>query len=635
MTLATKSANESISNLLNIAEEYPSPKIVAESARQQSWNEEYERSINFPEAFWGDYARNFVWNSPWQRVMQFDGVHHKWFLGARTNITVNALDRHANSDRRNRVAYIWLGEDGTERIVTYGQLHQLVCRFANGLKSLGVKKGDRVIIYMPLTIEGVVAMLACARIGAIHSVVYAGLGHTALRERIVDAQARIVITGDVGYRRGKKVQLKAITDEAVDALEFVEKVVVFSRENAELSGREVNFADLMKFPDDCPAEDMDAEDPLFILYTSGSTGKPKGVVHVHGGYMVGTTYHLENYYDVGERDVFWCTSDIGWIVGHSYIVYAPLCAGVTTLFREGAIDYPAPDIVWDIVERYGVSKMFTAPTALRMFMKYGDALPAKHNISSLRFVACAGEPLNPEAWRWAQTHLAGDGKWGYVCDNWWQTELGGPAIGTPASMATRPGKCGISLPGSIADVVDEEGKPTAPGAGGRLVLKRPFPHMMRTVWGDADRYDREWKKIPGCYATGDVAVKDADGYITVLGRVDDVLNVAGHRIGTAEVESALVSHPAVAEAAAIGVPDALKGEVIKAFVTCRAGHTACDALATTLVEHVRRELGPIATPSAIEFVAALPKTRSGKILRRFLKAKESGQDPGDISTMEQ
>jgi len=635
MTSAIKTATENISNLLNIAEEYPSPKIVAESARQQAWRDEYERSINFPEAFWGDYARKFVWNAPWQRVLQFDGVRHKWFLGARTNITLNALDRHAASDRRNRVAYIWLGEDGSERIVTYGQLHKLTCRFANGLKSLGVKKGDRVIIYMPLTIEGVISMLACARIGAIHSVVYAGLGHTALRERIVDAQARIVITGDVGYRRGKKVQLKAITDEAVDSLEFVQKVVVFSRENVELSGREVSFADLMKFPDDCPAEDMDAEDPLFILYTSGSTGKPKGVVHVHGGYMVGTTYHLENYYDVGEQDIFWCTSDIGWIVGHSYIVYAPLCAGMTTLFREGAIDYPAPDVAWDIVERYGVSKMFTAPTALRMFMKYGEALPAKHNLTSLRFVACAGEPLNPEAWRWAQTHLAGDGKWGYVVDNWWQTELGGPAIGTPACMATRPGKCGISLPGSIADVVDEDGEPTQPGAGGRLVLKRPFPHMMRTVWGDADRYDREWKKIPGCYATGDVAVKDADGYITVLGRVDEVLNVAGHRIGTAEVESALVSHPAVAEAAAIGIPDSLKSEVIKAFVTCRAGHTASDALAANLIEHVRRELGPIAAPAAIEFVVALPKTRSGKILRRFLKAKESGQDPGDVSTMEQ
>ena len=635
MSTTAKSAPEAIDSLLAVGEEYPSPTCVSSLCIQKDWATEYRRSMDFPEAFWGDYARKFVWTKPWQKVMEFNGGAHKWFLGARTNITVNALDRHVKSSNRNRVAYIWLGEDGTERQVTYGQLYAMVCRFANGLKSLGVKKGDRVIIYMPLTIEGVVSMLACARIGAIHSVVYAGLGHTALRDRITDAQARVVITGDVGYRRGKVVQLKAITDEAVDGLEFVDKVVVYCREKTELSGREVDFKDLLKFPDDCPAEDMDAEDPLFILYTSGSTGKPKGVVHVHGGYMVGITYHLHNYYDVGENDIFWCTSDIGWIVGHSYIVYGPLCGGVTTMFREGAIDFPQPDIAWDIVERYRVTKMFTAPTALRMYMRYGESHPAKHDISSLKFIACAGEPLNPEAWRWAQTHLSGDGKWGYVADNWWQTELGGPAIGTPPSMAMRPGKCGVALPGADVDVVDENGAPVPAGTGGRLVLRKPFPNMMRTVWGDPDRYIRDWQKIPGCYATGDVAVKDRDGYITVLGRVDDVLNVAGHRIGTAEVESALVSHPAVAEAAAIGIPDPLKGEVIKAFVQCRAGHQSSDALAAQLIEHVRRELGPIATPSAIEFVAALPKTRSGKILRRYLKAKEQGLDPGDISTLEQ
>jgi len=414
----------------------------------------------------------------------------------------------------------------------------------------------------------------------------------------------------------------------------VEKVIVYSRQPTQLSGREIDFADMMKFPPDCPAEEMDSEDPLYLLYTSGSTGKPKGVLHVHGGYMVGTTYHLQSYYDVGDRDVFWCTSDIGWVVGHSYIVYAPLCAGATTLFREGAIDYPNPGIAWEIVERYGVTKIFTAPTALRMFMRFGEQYPQKYDLTSLRLIACAGEPLNPEAWRWAQTYLAGDGKWGYVVDNWWQTELGGPAIGTPATYPMRPGKCGVSVPGSEADVLDAEGKPVPPGVGGRLVLKHPFPYMLRTVWGDDARYERDWKVIPGYYITGDVALKDKDGYITVLGRADDVLNVAGHRIGTAEVESALVSHPAVAEAAAIGIPDKLKGETIKCFVQCRAGHTASDALAATLVEHVRRELGPIATPSSIEFVAGLPKTRSGKILRRFLKAKELGVDAGDVSTME-
>jgi len=626
---------EGISNLLAMDGEYAAPQIVANNCRQQDFAAEYQRSVNDPEGFWGDYAKRFVWTRPWNKVLDWDGVHHQWFVGGKTNITVNALDRHANSERRNRAAFIWLGEDGTERIVTYGQLYRLVCRFANGLISLGVKKGDRVVIYMPLTIEGAVAMLACARIGAIHSVVYAGLGHTALRDRIVDAQAKVVIVGDVGFRRGKTVELKAIVDEAIDTLEFVEKVVVYARRATELaSKREVDFNDLLKFPAECPAAEMDAEDPLFLLYTSGSTGKPKGVLHVHGGYMVATTYYLENFYDVGEQDIFWCTSDIGWVVGHSYIVYAPLCAGATTLFREGAIDYPNPGIAWEIVERYGVSKMFTAPTALRMFMRYGEAYPAKYDITSLRVIACAGEPLNPEAWRWAQTYLAGDGKWGYVVDNWWQTELGGPALGTPPTMAVRPGKVGVALEGSAADVVDEQGKSLPPGVGGRLVLKRPYPCMLRTVWGDAARYERDWQQIPGCYVTGDVALKDKDGYITVLGRCDDVLNVAGHRIGTAEVESALVSHPAVAEAAAIGVPDPLKGEVIKCFVQTRAGHTPSDALAAALIEHVRRELGPIATPSALEFVAALPKTRSGKILRRFLKAKEAGVDAGDVSTME-
>lgn len=627
--------DQKIANLLAIDQEYPSPAVVARNCRQQRFAEDYDLALKDPERFWGEYAGKFVWARPWEKVLDWDGVHHQWFVGAKTNITVNALDRHANSERRNRAAYIWLGEDGTERIVTYGQLYRMVCRFANGLKSLGVRKGDRVVIYMPLTVEGVVAMLACARVGAIHSVVYAGLGHTALRDRVEDAQAKIVIAGDVGFRRGKTVALKPIVDEALDGLDFVERVVVYSRRSAEIDGkREIDFNDLMKFPAECPAEVMDAEDPLFLLYTSGSTGKPKGVVHVHGGYMVAITYYLENFYDVGDQDIFWCTSDIGWIVGHSYIVYAPLCAGVTTMFREGAIDFPNPGTAWEIVERYGVTKMFTAPTALRMFMRYGESYPASYDLTSLRFIACAGEPLNPEAWRWAQTHLAGDGKWGYVVDNWWQTELGGPALGTPPSKAMRPGKAGVSLPGTEADVVDEEGHSSPPGVGGRLVLKRPYPCMLRTVWRNPARYERDWQQIPGMYVTGDVAVKDKDGYIAVLGRADDVLNVAGHRIGTAEVESALVSHPAVAEAAAIGVPDPLKGESIKVFVQTRGDHAPSEALSAALIEHVRRELGPIATPSALEFVTALPKTRSGKILRRFLKAKETGKDVGDVSTME-
>jgi len=635
MSALPLSKPENISNLLHMDQEYAAPPIVSGSVLQKNWQAACEQSLQDPEAFWSGYAEQFEWSNPWSKVLDWDGVHHKWFVGAKTNITINALDRHANSELHNRAAFIWLGEDGTERIVTYGQLHRQVGRFANGLKSLGVVKGDRVIIYMPLTIEGTIAMLACARIGAIHSVVYAGLGHAALRDRITDAQAKIVIAGDVGYRRGKTVNLKSIVDEALEPIDFVEKVIVYVRGGTKLNpAREIDFNDLFKFPADCPAEEMDSEDPLFLLYTSGSTGKPKGVLHVHGGYMVGTTYHLESFFDVGDEDIFWCTSDIGWIVGHSYIVYAPLCAGVTTLFREGAIDFPNPGIAWEIVERYGVTKMFTAPTALRMFMRYGEAYPAAHDLTSLRVIACAGEPLNPEAWRWAQTHLAGDGKWGYVIDNWWQTELGCPTLGTPPSMAMRPGKVGVAVPGAEADVLDEDGNSAPPNVGGRLVLKRPFPCMLRTVWRDPARYERDWKFFPGCYVTGDVAMKDNDGYIAVLGRSDDVLNVAGHRIGTAEVESALVSHPAVAEAAAIGVPDPLKGETIKAFVQVRVDHVPSDALAASLIEHVRRELGPIATPSSLEFVASLPKTRSGKILRRFLKAKEQGVDAGDVSTME-
>ena len=636
--MSTPTPTPNIGSYLASDQEYKAPSIVASNAILKDFRAEYERSIKDNDKFWGDYAKSFYWSKPFTKVSEFDGVHHKWFIGARTNITVNALDRHVNSERANRVAYIWLGEDGTERNITYRQLYRMVCRFANGLKSIGVNKGDRVIIYMPLTVEGVVSMLACARIGAIHSVVYAGLGHMALRDRITDAEAKVVITGEKGFRRGKDVPLKPIVDEAVDGLEFVEKIVVCPRTDAPLelvSPREVDFRDLMKFPAECPAEDMEAEDPLFILYTSGTTGKPKGVVHVHGGFMVGTTYHLASFFDVGERDIFWCTSDIGWIVGHSYIVYGPLCAGVTTMFREGAIDYPNPGVAWDIVERYGVTKMFTAPTALRMFMRYGEKYPGERDLTSLRVIACAGEPLNPEAWRWAQTHLAGDGKWGYVVDNWWQTELAGPTLGTPVTMPTRPGKAGLALPGVEADVLDAEGKSAPPNVGGRLVLRRTFPQMMRTVWKNDDRWARDWKDIPGCYVTGDVAIKDKDGYITVVGRADDVLNVAGHRIGTAEVESALVSHPSVAEAAAIGVPDAMKGESIKGFVQLRAGHDPSDTLAASLIEHVRRELGPIATPSAIEFVTALPKTRSGKIMRRFLKAKETGAEIGDISTLEQ
>jgi acetyl-CoA synthetase len=572
-------------------------------------------------------------------VFNWDYPNFQWFLGAKCNITYNCLDRHLESEKKNKAAFIWLGEDGSERVFTYGRLAQLVNRFANGLKSLGVGKGDRVVIYMPLSPEGAIAMLACARIGAVHSVVYAGFSVGSLRDRIQDAQAKVLITSDVGYRRGNRVDLKGISDEAVQGLDFLEHIVVWRREENKpsLGPKQVDFDELLAQGSiHCPAEVMDSEDPLYILYTSGTTGKPKGVVHVHGGYMVGTYYHFKTFWDVKDDDVFWCTSDIGWVVGHSYIVYAPLVAGATTVFREGAIDYPHPGVFYEVIEKYGVNVIFTAPTALRMLMRYGESYPQQYDLRSLRFLTCAGEPLNPEALRWSYQYICGSGEWGHIVDNWWQTETGGPCLGTTATMTVRPGRVGKPLPGAVMDIVDREGQPIEePDKGGLLVIKQPFPHMFRTVYGNPERYAQEWNTIPGCYFTGDVALRDADGYYMVVGRADDVLNVSGHRIGSAEVESALVSHPAVAEAAVIGKPHEITGESIKAFVTLRVGSDPSEEMVATLKAHVRRELGPIAVPAEIDFTPALPKTRSGKIMRRLLKATELGLDPGDITTLEE
>ncbi len=615
------------------------PKDLVANANLQDYDAEYQRSIKDPEGFWADVASEFEWYRPWNQVFQWDYPNFRWFLGAKCNITVNCLDRHANSHRKNKAAFIWLGEDGSERVFTYGRLLQLVNRFANGLRSLGVTKGDRVVIYMPLTPEGAIAMLACARIGAIHSVVYAGFSVGALRDRILDANAKLVITADAGYRRGKKVDLKGITDEAVQGLDVVQHVVVWRRENAsdvQAGAKEVDFDELLNSGSPhCEAEVMDAEDPLYILYTSGTTGKPKGVLHVHGGYMVGTYCHFKTFWDIKDEDVFWCTSDIGWVVGHSYIVYAPLLAGSTTVFREGAIDYPHPGVAYEIIEKYGVNVMFTAPTAVRMLMRYGEDYIKGYDLRSLRFLTCAGEPLNPEAWKWSYEHLCGSGEWGFMADNYWQTETGGPCLASFAVMPGKPGKVGKPALGVEVDVVDREGQPiTEPDRGGLLVLKRPFPSMFRTVYGDPERYAQDWTSIPGYYFTGDVALRDADGYIMVVGRADDVLNVAGHRIGTAEVESALVSHATVAEAAVIGKPDPIRGESIKAFVTLRMGNEPSEEAVTALKAHVRHEIGPIAIPAEIDFVSSLPKTRSGKIMRRLLKAQELGLDPGDITSLE-
>ena len=628
-----------IDHLLQETGEIPPPPHVSQQAALQDYDAVYRRSIQDPEGFWSEVASELHWYKPWDQVFQWDYPSFQWFLGAKCNITYNCLDRHLDSERKNKAAFIWLGEDGSERVFTYGRLAQLVNRFANGLRSLGVGKGDRVVIYMPLTPEGAIAMLACARIGAIHSVVYAGFSVGSLRDRLVDAQAKALITGDVGYRRGNRVDLKGISDEAVTGLDFLEHIVVWRREDDKppLGPKEVDFYQMI-FEGDihCEPEVMDSEDPLFILYTSGTTGKPKGVVHVHGGFMVGTYYHFKTFWDVKDQDVFWCTSDIGWVVGHSYIVYAPLIAGATTVFREGAPDYPSASIFYETIEKYGVNVIFTAPTVLRMLMRYGEEYPQQYDLRSLRFLTCAGEPLNPEAQRWAYQYLCGNGEWGYLVDNWWQTETGGPCLGTLASMPSRPGRVGKPLPGAVLDIVDREGQPIEePNKGGLLVIKTPFPHFFRTVYGAPERYAENWNTIPGCYLTGDVALRDADGYYMVVGRADDVLNVAGHRIGSAEVESALVSHPAVAEAAVIGKPDELRGESIKGFVTLRMGQEPSEEMVAALKAHVRHELGPIAVPSEIEFMPTLPKTRSGKIMRRLLKAQELGLDPGDITTLEE
>ncbi|WP_412027420.1 acetate--CoA ligase [Deinococcus yunweiensis] len=604
------------------------------------------RAAADPDGFWLEQARDYEWTrTPTHGLggAQADGTgpEFTWFADGETNITVNALDRHARGEARTRAALIWLPETGEPTVYTYGMLLTAVERAAAGLRHLGVGPGDRVVIYMPLTPEGAIAMLACARIGAVHSVVYAGLGVSALRDRIADAGARVVITADVAYRRGKLVDLYAIVAEAIAELGSVEHLVLWERikeHQREHDARTVPWETLFTHGR-APAVPVSAEAPLYLLYTSGSTGKPKGVLHTHGGYMVGTSYHLRTLFDVRPGDVFFCTSDIGWIVGHSYIVYGPLVAGTTALFREGAPDFPDPGVLWRAVEDYGVNVLFTAPTALRLFMKLGADIVKPHDLTSLRVIACAGEALNPEAWRWAQDHLGGgtgEDAHAMVIDNWWQTELGAPTLGTHPRWPARPGYVGRPLAGVDADVVDEAGNPLPDGQQGFLVIRRPLPAMMRGIHGNPEKYAQVWNENPAGYLSGDLAMRDEHGYISILGRADDVLSVAGHRIGSADVEDALVSHPAVAEAAVIGIPDDLKGESIIAHVILRRGFEdqVGQGLRASISEHVRRELGPIATPGEIRVVTALPKTRSGKIMRRVLRAQALGQDPGDLTTLE-
>ncbi len=613
------------------------------SYKQNAWTKDYQAAyrefLADPDGFWEKQAHHFDWIRKWDKVLEWNYPYAKWFVNAKLNITANCLDRHVNNHRRNKVALIWKGEEGEERIFTYKMLFQEVCRFANGLKKLGVQRGDRVCIYMPLVPEQIIAMLACARIGAVHSVVFGGFGVQALNMRIKDAEARIVITADVTIRRGKSIPLKTIVEEAIINAPSVDKVVVLCRDKeqpVELHKEmEIDYYELLEGVSSvCPAEEMDAEDPLFILYTSGSTGTPKGIVHTCAGYMVGTAYTTKHVFDVKDNDVYWCTADTGWITGHSYVVYGPLAIGATVVLAEVTPDYPDAGSYWKIVQDLGITIFYTAPTAIRMFMKVGEEWPNKYDLSSLRILGSVGEPLNPEAFEWYYRAIGK--KACPIVDTWWQTETGMQMITTMVGEPMRPGFAGRPIPGVVADVVDKKGNPVAPGNGGFLVIKRPWPAMLRTVYKNDERYRTYWHTIPDCYTAGDLAVKGkGDEYIMIIGRADDIIIVAGHNIGTAEVESALVSHQSVAEAAVIGKPDTMKGNIIKAFVILRVGFSPSEKLKSDLIYHVRMTLGPIAMPSEIEFVDKLPKTRSGKIMRRVLKAKEMGIDPGDVSTLDE
>ena len=632
---ANGQADEKIDNLLKSTEVFTPSTETIDQAWIKDYDTAYKESIRDVPAFWDKAARELEWFSPWTKVLDWDYPWAKWYVGATCNITHNCLDRHLTSGRKNKVALIWVGEDDTERIFTYGELYRQTCRCANALKALGVRKGDRVAIYLPKIPEQTVAMLACARIGAIHTVVYSGFSAPALASRLADSEPKVIITADVGYDRGKVIPLKPVVDDAVKSSPSIQTVVVVRRQQPGISlsaPKEVDWVDWLKDEKAiCPSEVMDSEDPLYFLYTSGTTGKPKAVQHVHGGYMVGTYLTTKLVFDLKDDDIYFCVADPGWVTGHSYIVYGPLLNGATVLMVEGKPDYPTPGRWWDVIERYGVSIFYTTPTAIRLLMKYGEEWPKKYDLSSLRILGSVGEPINPEAWLWY--HRVTGGKLP-IMDTWWQTETGMILITPLPCSKQKPGSAARPFLGIEADVVDRQGQSLPPNAGGFAVIKKPWPAMMRTIYKDPDRYKVYWNTIPDCYTAGDVCRKDKDGYFFFMGRADDVIKVAGNRIGTAEVESALVSHKAVAEAAVIGKPHKTAGESIKAFVILKQSFKESPELIQELKNHVKQELGKIGTPQDIEIVPSLPKTRSGKIMRRVLKAKELGQNLGDISTLE-
>ncbi len=619
---------------------YPSKEIL-EKAHIKDWDELNEYATNNNEAFWEEKANELHWFEKWNKVLDdSDKPFYKWFVGGKTNIAYNCLDIHIKTSRRNKLALIWEGENGEGKTMSYFALHREACKFGNVLKSLGVKKGDRVTIYMGRIPEIVIAMLACARVGAIHSVVYGGFSVESLAERIEDSNSRVLIVSDGAYQRGKIVPLKQIADEALQRCGTVEHCVVVKRTGAEVNmefGRDMWYNELMNLPQasrECSLEQMDAEDPLFILYTSGTTGKPKAILHTHGGYMVGTYTSLKYVFDIQEEDRYWCAADPGWITGHSYIVYGPLLTGTTSFMYEGAPNFPYPNRWWAMIEKYGINILYTAPTAIRGLMRFGESWVNRHDLSSLRLLGSVGEPINPEAWKWYH-RVVGKEKCP-IMDTWWQTETGMFMITPLPCVPLKPGSGTKPFPGIVMDVVDEKGKSVKANEEGYLVIKTPWPAMIRTVWKDPERYVQQyWSKYPGVYLTGDSVRRDEDGYYWIIGRVDDVIKVSGYRLGTAEIESALVSHSAVAEAAAIGLPHEVKGNAIYAYVILKAGAVKTNTLTEELRQHVSHEVGPIAKPEHIEIVDSLPKTRSGKIMRRVLKARALGQDPGNISTLEE
>ncbi|MBI0445378.1 acetate--CoA ligase [Deinococcus sp. DB0503] len=615
----------------------PSPDFAARARiTREQYEAMYRRSLDDPEGFWGEVARELVWMKPWERVLDWQEPHAQWFVGGETNVAYNALDRNVARGLGDKVAILWEGEDGEVRSYTYAELLREVKKVANVLTKLGVQKGDRVTLYLPLIPEAVIAMLACARIGAVHSVVFAGFSVSALADRINNARSKLLITADAGYRRGQPVNLKANADEAAQTTPTLEKMLVVCRANCDApmqEGRDLWWHDaLAAASDEHEAAALDSEHPLFLLYTSGSTGKPKGVLHTTGGYMVGTYLTTQAVFDLRDDDVFWCTADVGWVTGHSYSVYGPLLNGATVVMYEGAPNYPDWGRFWDIVQKHRVTILYTAPTAIRSFMRQGDEIPARYDLSSLRLLGSVGEPINPEAWMWYYRVIGGERC--PVVDTWWQTETGAIMLTTlPGAHPSKPGSAGLPMFGVEPAIMTHAGEELGPDEGGLLVIKRPWPSMLRTIYGDDERYRKSyWGEIPHVYFAGDGARRDADGYVTVMGRVDDVLNVSGHRLGTMEIESALVAHPAVAEAAVVGRPDEVKGEAVVAFVLPQSGQQVDPH---ELRAHVAREIGALARPDAIIIADALPKTRSGKIMRRFLRQIAAGQAiQGDTSTLE-